>query len=176
MALLTIPQFREHVTTSLVDAAVQRLLDFAEESIDALAGPVGAVTELRNGGGSFIFLARRASAFTSVKETWQTTTTTLAANDYQLMSDGRTIRRRDTGANPSLYWVGRVEVVYTAAADTATRRMIQLQLVKLEIAFNPALASQTLGDWKEDYLSGKPYEEQREDILAGLTPAQWAFA
>lgn len=176
MTLLTADEFREHVTTALGDDAIERALDAAEEAIDAIAGPVGAVTEIRNGGYTFVTLARRASAITSIVETWGDETTTLAAGDYQIRSDGRSLKRLDTGDNPSRYWVGQVAVEYTPEADEATRKMVQLQLAKLELAFSPGLASQTIGAWTEQYRQDRPYEQQRADILATLIPADWGFA
>jgi hypothetical protein len=42
--------------------------------------------------------------------------------------------------------------------------------VRLDIAFNPGLASQSIGPWSESYSSGKSYPEQRADILESINP------
>jgi hypothetical protein len=61
MTLLTVDQFREHVETSLVDDAIQRLLDDAEAEIIRYAGDLGSITELIDGGSSRLVLSRRAA-------------------------------------------------------------------------------------------------------------------
>ena len=96
--------------------------------------------------------------------------TTLAADDYELRSSGNVVRRLDDGTNPASYWRNRVYVTYLPQSDLALRAIAQLELVRLEIAFNPLLVSQTIGSWTETYQQGKSYPEQRADILAALSP------
>lgn len=169
MTLLTVAQFREHAATTLVDDAIQRLLDDAEAEITAYAGPVGSVTEYPAGGGSILTLSRRVSSVGSIAETRYSTTTTLAVDDWRQRS-GYTLERLRTGTNPRTGWASDVTVTYTPADDTATRKMVQLELCKLEIATNPGLASQTVGAWTEQYTANSAWnpEEARASILSRL--------
>lgn len=169
MALLTLAEARTHITTALVDAALQRLLDAAEDAITDAVGPVGAVTEVMNAGpGRLLMLSRHASAITSISEDTGTPIG-LNANDYAITGSGRMVTRLYTGANPSYWWRGRVTVVYTAVSDVNRRKVAQLALVQLDIDFNPATASERIGDWTETYKTDASYIEQRDEILAGLT-------
>jgi hypothetical protein len=97
-------------------------------------------------------------------------TTTLAADDYELRSTGYTLRRLTGGTNPASFWRDRVRVTYTPLSDLALREVAQIELVKLDVAFNPTLAAQTIGSWSETYQQGKSYPDQRADILASLSP------
>lgn len=173
---LTVAQFKEHVSTSLGDDAIGRLLDDAEAAIIERAGPlidgylVTDMTERFKPHGDAILLSRRAEAIVEVKEHAQRVTpTTLAADDYALSSTGMVLRRVRGGTHPATYWHADVDVTYVPYSDDAIRVICQLELCRLEIAFSPGLASQTIGAWAEQYTtSGIPYPEQREGILARL--------
>jgi hypothetical protein len=167
---LTPDEFREHVTTSLGDDALQRLLDAAEEAIIGVIGTGGSATEDFEVHGERLMLSHRASTITSVTERtdpWATGTA-LAANDYGLSSSGWTLRRLSSGTNPGYYWAYRTTVVYEPVSDAAERRRVQMELVRLELAFTPGLVSQTIGGWAETY-SGD-YSAQRQAILGSLNP------
>jgi hypothetical protein len=152
---------------------LQRLLDAAYEAIILAAGPYLAVSGLDDeideiitprGIGPLLRLARPAQSITSVIEG----ETTLAADDYDTGSSGYVLRRLDTGTNPASYWLDRIYIQYQPYSDMALREVAQIELVKLDIAFNPTLVSQTIGSWTETYQQGKSYPEQRADILASL--------
>jgi hypothetical protein len=164
MTLLTVGEFREHAPSTLVDAAIQRILDAAEAEITAYAGPVGsAVTERVRAGGSTLVVSRRVSAVTSITETRWSTDTLLATNDWRLRSS-YVIERLRTGTNPAGTGPGEVAVVYTPEDDTAVRKMVQVELSKIDIATNPGLASQTIGSWTEQYIQpgqSDPVEQRR---------------
>ncbi len=164
MALLTVPQLREHVETPLPDAAVQRLLDDAEAAITAQVGPVGTVSETIQGGYSTLILSRPVGAVTSIVANG----TTLAANDYRAGS--YVLSRLTGGTNPASYWAGSVVVTYTPADDTATRQRVQIELVRLALTYNPGLTSETIGDWSQTFASNSVYNYQieRDGILATL--------
>lgn len=165
MALLTLAEARTHITSALVDAALQRLLDAAEDTITDAVGPVGNVTETFTAGpGDLIMLSRRASAVVSVKER----DTTLNANDYELLNSGNLLRRKELGTNPDTRWRGRVIVVYTPVSDVNRRKVAQLALVNLDLTFNPGAASERIGDWSETYRTDMEYVAQRDAILASL--------
>src|SRR5688572_20353800 len=68
MTLLTADEFKEHVTTSLEDEAIERLLDDAEDTINAFAGPVGAVVEYVLGGTDRISTSRPIATISAIDE------------------------------------------------------------------------------------------------------------
>ena len=177
MALLTVEQLRSLIPgeITLEDDALQLLLDGAEAVIDEILGAIEETTEVRDGGFTYLFLRRRASAITSITENDGSTDTTLAADDWTLGGDGRSLRRRSDGTHPATFWDRLVTVVYDPEDDSAKRKLVQAELVKLEIASNPGLASTTVGSWTEQYAQGQSYDQIRRDILASLTPA-WQFA
>ena len=170
--ILTVSEFREHVETSLGNAAVQRLLDGAEALIVARAGVSGSITELAGGGYRWITVTRPIGTLTSIIEDYgaDDDPVTLAADDYLVFPPGTVIERLSGGTNSGLRWSGRVLVTYTPVDDTAIRKLVQLQLAKLEIAFTPGLAMTVIGSWTEQYLQGKTYPEQQADILNALSP------
>lgn len=176
MTLLTVDELREHVTTSLGDDALQRLLDDAEAAITAYAGEVGTAVEIVTGGSPTLTVGRPIESITSVRERdgFQSSTT-LATDDYEQLGSF-VLGRLRYGTNSAAHWRGPVRVTYTPVDDTATREVVQIELVKLEISFNPALASETVGAWTQTYISSqKSYPEQRGDILGRLRYAA-AFA
>ena len=120
--------------------------------------------------GDLLMLGRPAEAITSVVEaaTW-----TLDPTDYQLRPSGTILHRLRTGLNPSVHWRGRVEVVYVPADDAARRGIAQVELCRVSIAFNPGLASQTIGQWTEAYQTGgaTPEELRSAAVLPLLDPA-----
>ena len=175
MTLLTVDQLREHIVTSLVDDAIQRLLDDAEAAIVAYAGPVGSITELVPGGGLNIVLSRPIDAAGDVASVIERATSsspsTLATDDWALRGSF-VLERLRTGTNGASWWRDRVSVTYTPIDDTATRKIVQVDLVRLEIAFNPALASETVGSWTQTYAaSNRSYPEWRADALSRLVEA-----
>lgn len=180
MADLTFPLSSTEFTlvyANTIDVdALQLLLDAAEEEIIGRAGPtidgylVTDRTESFFPHGGSIMLSERATAIVDVVEFAQhVSPTMLAANDYALSADGLMLRRLRTGTTGSYRWRPRVDVTYSPFSDNASRGRVQAELAKLTIAFNPGLASQTIGSWAESYVtSGVPYEDQRASILATL--------
>ncbi len=172
MTILTTAQFRAFEETELGDIPLQTLLDAAEIEIVRFAGdPTTAVEWM--GGGQYIYLYRPASAITSITETVLSTgtVTTLAADDYELSPDGFRIRRLNTGTNARSYWYGRVAVTYTPTDDTALRKAVQVDLVKLMLNYSPGVTSETIGDWAETFASNSVWNnlKERTDILSRLS-------
>lgn len=167
--LLSPADFRKHQETGLPDPALQTLLDAAEWAINRTL-TADALIERHETLGRYIYPARRVTTVTSLKETVGTTVTTLAANDYLIHPGGWTIERLATGTNPRSVWTGVVELTTPPAADTADRKRVQLGLVKLDLAHNPGLTAEEIGDWKETYAdnSAMNYGLEREAILATL--------
>jgi hypothetical protein len=167
---VNVAQFREHVTTSLGDEAVQRLLDASSEAIVSALGPYltdGTIDEIitPRGLGPLLRLSRRAESIDEIIEG----TTTLAADDYELRSSGYIVRRLDTGTNPASYWRNRVYVTYLPLSDLAERDRVQLELVKLDLAYQPGITQETIGSWSETLAQGdRTYQVERAAILASL--------
>ena len=168
---LTIARLREFVTSSVSDSSLQILVDAAYLAIDDCIGPQGDVKEYFTVRGGLLMLSRRAASIVAVSENVTWTAVALAADDYELRPSGQMLVRLHDGTNPRWQWCGRVDVTYRPPDDTANRVRVAIELVKLEFAFNPGLASQTIGTWSEAYTSGgKSYAEQRREILASLSP------
>lgn len=168
--MLSIGDLRKHVTSTLEDPDLQRLLDAAYQAIDLYAGVTGPVTEvITSGPGDLLMLSRPASAITSVSEWFWSTSTVLASNDYAL-SGGQMIVRLVTGTNAYGRWRGRVTVTYTPLDDTAERDRVAIALVQLDLTHNPGLSSEQIGEWTETYAnnSAMHYGLEREAILATL--------
>jgi hypothetical protein len=173
---LTVAQLREHVTSSLADTALQRLLDDAYAAIAEAIGASGDVDEShRAGNGPLLMLAHAASAIVSVTEDATGTAVALDPDDYFLRPSGSLLERLATGPNPRSYWGGRVDLTLTPRLAEAQRDRVAIELVKLEITSNPGIASQRIGPWTETYAQGggdtegeSGYAAQRAAILATL--------
>lgn len=175
---LTAGEFRDAivpVTVAMSDEALQLILDGTWSALTAVAGPGGTITELRDGGGTYVILDFRAASIASISERWGDTTTELEATDYEIRGDRRSVRRRSDGDNPSTLWVGVVEVTYQAEDRDAALQLAQLQLMKLELSSNPGLAGFVVGNFSVQFQQGKSYQDLRADILASVT-RNWSFA
>lgn len=176
MAILTVEQLRLHVTSDLSDAALQMLLDAAEEAINAFLGAGAgtydapdAVNELITVQGDLIRLSQPAESIESVIEG----TTLLAADDYELRSSGLTLRRLNTGTNPAQWWRRRVDVTYTPLSNAAERERVQIALVQADLNYSPGVTSERIGDWSEAFAQATAntgYQVERAAILASLAP------
>lgn len=167
--ILTVAQARDAGISSLSDDHLRRLMESAESAIIEAIGPLNAnadhpVVEHHRASGPLVMLGRRASSVTSVLEG----ATTLDPDDYQLRDTGTVLDRLNTGAHPSLRWSRDTVVTYVPFGTFADRARVQLELVRLDIAFTPGISSQSIGPWSESYGSGKTYVEQRSDILGSL--------
>jgi hypothetical protein len=154
--LLTVDQLRQHVTTTLGDEALQRVLDAANADLLAAAGPLGVTTlEMHGGRSSVLLLPRRFTAVSGVVERYEdfTTTVTLATNDWHLIDNGWTLVRSLYGTNPPggpHWWAPLVAVTGTVFDDTASRVASLIELVK--VALLPVgLTSRTIGAYSESF-------------------------
>lgn len=174
MGLLTPAEFREHVTTSLADSALQILLDAAETAIVGRVGEIGVLQDRRRGGGTLLSLSRAAATIGSVIERYGDplglTDVPLATDDWTLLPDGYTLRREWTGTHRNDRWADAVIVNYTALDDTAERQRVAIALVKLDISHQPGLQAQQIGDWSETYArqAATDYKAERESLLDSL--------
>lgn len=175
---LTAAEFRAAIlpaTVGMPDEALGLLLAGTWASLTAVAGPGGTITELRDGGATYILLDFRAASVTSISERIGDATTALDDSDWELRADRRSIRRRSDGENPSTWWIGVVEVEYEAEDAEALLELAQLQLMKLELTSNPGLAGFVVGNFSVQFQQGKTYAELRADILGSVT-RNWSFA
>lgn len=200
MTLLTVDDLRKHVTSALVDDALQMLLDAEEQAIVAVHGPIGTIVDLREGGVGLVALSRRAGSITSVdelyllgsrtvdrdlrqllyaEELW-TYATALEPEDYLLDASGYLLQRQADGPNPADIWGQGVRVTYASFDDTAERKRVQLELMKLDLTYSPGLASQRIGDWTEAYQAGTgaraSHRDERDEILLSMVHGGLGFA
>jgi hypothetical protein len=160
--MLTVDDFREHVTSTLGDGALEMLLSAAYEVIDERIGSDADVTELMYGGpGPILMLSRKALAIVSVTENERL----LGATDYELR--GRVLLRLHTGAIPGRSWHGRVDVVYTPLISQDQRDRVAIALVKQDLNHDPGATTERIGDWSET--ASQSYIQERADILASLS-------
>lgn len=170
---LTVADVREHITSELIDPALQRLLDAAYEAVAQRAGATGAVTDmLRGASGRLLMLTRQASAITTVTEDAAGVPVTLNALDYLLRSSGSLLERLDSGPNPRTYWHGRVNVVYAPRAGSAERDRVAIDLIRNYLDFHPGATSERIGDWAQSFSASgsadEGYAATREQILETL--------
>jgi len=168
--LLTVAEFRDLVETQASDTALEMYLAAAAQEIAAQAGAFGEVTEHVGAHGNYyspghnrVVTNRPIGTVTSVTEDG----VVLATDDYT--ASGYILHRIGTGTNPRWHWGRHVIVVYTPADDTAERRRVQSELVKLDLDFEPGLASQQIGTWTETYRTDATRDELRAEILASLS-------
>lgn len=161
---------------SLEESVLQSMLDAAEDAIIGAAGPYGSMDEILDGGGSYLFLRRRAASIEKVTETVWYTETELDDTDYRLRPDGVSVIRLRTGINPPTFWGSqgfygpefgaqtgflgstiasesqcpwghRVSVSYTPLDDFADRCRVQVALVKIDLAYAPGVIEEQIGSW-----------------------------
>jgi hypothetical protein len=170
MPLLTVAQLREHVETSLPDAALERILAAAGQAIATWAVPldldeddaVGDVTErVWAPGRPFLRLHQVPTASTSVTDVHDGIETLLDPSGYRLVD--RYLRRLGERA-----WGEWTTVVYTPTDDSAVRRTALVQLCQLELNVQPGMAAQGAGPWSETYGA---YLRQRNELLRAIRPA-----
>jgi hypothetical protein len=173
MAILTVAALREFIDTGLPDSALQTLLDGTEEMIVARAGAPGSTTELLGGQGAYLTTSRPVASITSITERFgETDATTLAADDWRLVTtNGYTIQRRSGGTNSRYLWNPWTQVIYTPVDDTDTRKLVQLGLIEIKTTVTPGITMKQIGAWTEQYAQGKPYQQLLDECLAQLYAA-----
>lgn len=170
MSLNTPAGVRAQIDTDLLDADLQALLDDADAEITRRFGAAASHSEDLQGGGLFLQLSRKAASITLVKEREYTaigsapTEYTLGASDYRLMADGRTLERLGDGANPSDKWRGLVALTYVPGESSATRKRVELDLVRLALQYR-AISSQGVGGSNVSHVD---YSAEREKLLSAL--------
>lgn len=155
--ILTLAEVRDHVESDLVDDALTRLIEDADQEIIDRLGALATDTKVIDGEGvgALLSLPRKATSITSVVEKVadDPTVYTLDATDYSLLSDGFRVERKQGSTYPSLRWRGQVTVAFVPADETASREALLVDLVKLAVGYT-GRKSETLGDHtytSEDY-------------------------
>jgi hypothetical protein len=170
MGLPTVAQLREHVETSLPDAALERILAAAEQAIATWAGPLeidedGVVADvaerLRAPGRTLLRLHQVPTAITSVTDVRDGIEALLGPSSYRLVD--RYLRRLG-----GVTWGEWTTVVYAPTDDSAVRRTVLVQLCQLELNVQPGMAAQGAGPWSETYGA---YLRPRNELLRAIRPA-----
>jgi hypothetical protein len=170
VAILTVDEIRPFVdfpTGDAADAALQILLDAAEQAIVGRIGAAGAVTETVDGGWPTLILSRPIVSVTSITEDVDGDATLLDATDYRFAAGGYVLTRVSGRTHFRTDWHGRTRVVYASADDAADRQRVQIALVRLDLNHRPGLTAEAIGAWSQSY-SGTTYQDEREDILATI--------
>ncbi len=170
----TVADLRQFVRSSLPDSALQTLLDSAFAAVDATDGPF-AIRELLRPRGHVMGLSREAERIVVVIEDVRFQPLTLAADDYQLSTTGQALYRLNTGTNPRWRW-GRpwgrnddlVDVTYVRPDNTADRIRVAVELVQLELNYQPMLFEQAVEGFIERFQPRESYEAERQGILSSL--------
>lgn len=166
MSLLTLTQIKSAVgATTVSDDVLQILLDSAEADLITRWGAVaGPITERPRGGSRILMLRRPVLSITSVTDI--TSSIAFVSTDYFLRPSGMSLLRLPTGRD----WPHSVEVISTPVDDTATRKRIQIGLVKLDLTYS-GLTSQRIGDYAETKQSTDYIDERRKMLDSYVLPA-----
>lgn len=167
--ILTVSEVRDHIETGLVDDALTRLIENADQEIIDRLGALATHTDVLNGHGLPVLpLSRKASTITSVTEKILDVDYALGADDYTLLADGFTLRRLQGTTYPFPTWRGIQTVVYVptggAAGELAARKKLLIDLVTLDVAYD-ASASNTIGDVSRTALN---HASERNALFAAL--------
>ncbi len=159
---ITLAELKRHlVDPPLADAELQLLLDAAADAVAERIGPVGIISETRQGSGRLLLLSRRAEAVVSVSMGGRA----VSSSAYRLRPSGEVIERTDGSV-----FRGSVDVVMQVVPDWANRNRAVVGLVKLDLAYTPGISSETLGSYTESssQQQGVTYAQLREEYLASL--------
>lgn len=177
MPLVTADEIHAHVETDRSPDAIALLIADAEAAIIARYGPhAPAPIEIERGPDAFttagpttIYFDRPAASVSSVSEfagdPYSETETVLEAGDFRLLYGGRAVQRLGTGPHPAGSWAGRIVLTYVPVDDTAQRKRVCIDLVKLALRYDAAKA-QTAGDASETALDD--YTGERSNLLGEL--------
>lgn len=138
---ITVDELRAHLggATGVDDAVLSDYIDSLEAEIDKRFGILLPVTEHIEPApqSELLVLKRRVRAINVVVE-WDSgpvegqTTTTLTSTDYE-QRNPYVLARLGTGPNPAAYWSPYgVDVTYLPLDDSAQRKMVVVDVAKLE--------------------------------------------
>lgn len=161
--LMLLAEVRTHVETGLVDAALQTLMDAAQEMIDRRHGDLASAEDDLVGGLKSIWTTRPIGTITTVTETVGSDDTVLDASDY-IKRHATQLDRLDTGTNSRQRWGDRVKVVYAPRSDEEKRNIVFIGLIKLAVEYS-GLDNSKDGDFSSKTLN---YADERERLLSTL--------
>jgi hypothetical protein len=184
MSILTIREARAFIETDLIDFALQMLIDDAEAEITEQVGKIDSQVDIfseeqmpmafyTGDERPYLFLTRKAVSITSIIEKvrwgggyWGNgyTIYTLASDDYFLRENNRTIERMAHGTNPRNMWGNVVTVTYVPQDDTARRKQVAIDLVKLAVTYN-GVDTERIGDYSS---VSKNHNEERNRLISRL--------
>lgn len=180
MSLITPAVYREHDPgVSLGDDALQRIIDANEAYLVRNLGPhsrVGSpVVEVHRGGTPSLQPAQIVGAVSSVEVTSDGRTwSLLAADDYLLLDDGRTLARLTGGTNSASLWGPLVRLTYVPLHNLEERILGLLEMVGMDVAAGVqqgGIVSRTMGSWSESYGSGEGSRDAaKAKVLRRLAP------
>lgn len=168
MSLLTLAECRDKVQTSLTDAKLQVVIDNEEAEIVRRYGAhydgATTVTEVVSGGGCDVCLKRPVASITSITEASSLggTPTTLASTAYYLWASQGRITRLSEGTA----WLRQVTVVYVPADDSAKRKQVIVELVRLALE-QTAMETESVGG--EYSYKAPDWEAKRVRLYSRLT-------
>ncbi len=168
MTLVSVEQVRQRVQTDLTDVAIQDLIDNEEEEVIRRAGVHGdgvvSVTEAISPTSSNLFLKRPFVSITSITEyqALDGTGTALDTTDYYAWPGQGRIERLPRGT----IWGQLVSVVYVPIDDSAKRRRVIIELVRLAIE-QPAMQAESVAA-EYSYTAGD-FEAKRRDLYRRLS-------
>ncbi|MEL7755246.1 hypothetical protein VO57_015255 [Citromicrobium bathyomarinum] len=172
---------KERAASDLPDAELQAMIDAITAELDGRFGPIGETTVKIGDPGEPASSAMRHLRLVRPADAAQPITivernpgnsgadgdrTTLDADDFELLHDGRTLLRLTSGPNGSHYWAPLVEVTYTPQANAAAREEATIKLIQLDLSYRGGLKSEKAGDYSFT-LSGD-IAADREAILKTL--------
>jgi hypothetical protein len=176
-----IDRVKERTGSDLSDAELQAMIDAITAELNARFGVVGPATvtlgDLNDPNNRFYRTMRlvlpidTAQPVTIIEKQPGNTglpenETELAADDFSVLDNGRTLQRLLGGSNPREFWAPIVRVTYTPQSNAAQRDEVTIKLIQLDLSYRGALRSEKAGDYSFT-LSGDMAAD-REAILQTL--------
>ena len=168
MSLVTLADVRALVKTPLTDAQLQDVIDREEAEVTRLIGaPYAADLELAEDvyarGEANLYLRRPIETVIALMDEDGNIYT--EGTDYYVWAAEGRIQRLPVGAR----WWGRFTVTYTPADDTARRKAVIIELVRLTLE-RTAMRSESVGG---EYSYNAPdWDVQRARLLRSLWPLE----
>lgn len=170
--MVDLTRVKERIETDLSDTELQAMIDEITAEIEGRYGANGSITvflgddrEL-DGYRTFLSLVRPLSGTAVVTEIDHTEETVVAADDFRVIHDGRTLERLNDGTTPRTFWQRLVKVVYVPVSDVLERDEITILLVQLGIEYR-GLKSEKAGDHAASYMD---YTTERTMLINRLSP------
>lgn len=182
---MLLDRVKERTGSDLSDAELQAMIDAITAELDARFGSVEPITvdigDPGDPGSRFmrnLRLIRPIDTDQAITVTERdpgntgnaSDDTVLAADDFRVMHQGRTLQRLTGGTNGSEYWAPLVSVTYTPISAAAQREEVTIKLIQLDLSYRGGLRSEKAGDYAFT-LSGDQMKD-REAILQQLEDRQ----